>query len=73
VSAQPLGSQYRLDQQIGQGGMGIVWRGHDRTTGAVYAIKIMTSEYAHDPAAVGRFVREHRSRRASPSQRHGGA
>jgi serine/threonine protein kinase len=38
--------------------MGVVWRGHDRTTGAVYAIKVLQPEYAHDPAAVGRFVRE---------------
>ena len=38
--------------------MGVVWRGHDRTTGAVYAIKVLRSEYARDPAAVGRFVRE---------------
>jgi serine/threonine-protein kinase len=38
--------------------MGVVWRGHDRATGAVYAIKVLQPEYAHDPAAVGRFVRE---------------
>jgi serine/threonine protein kinase, bacterial len=38
--------------------MGVVWRGHDRTTGAVYAIKVLLAEYARDPAAVGRFVRE---------------
>jgi serine/threonine-protein kinase len=38
--------------------MGVVWRGRDRTTGAVYAIKVLQPEYAHDPAAVGRFVRE---------------
>jgi serine/threonine-protein kinase len=38
--------------------MGVVWRGHDRTTGAVFAIKVLPPEFAHDPAAVGRFVRE---------------
>jgi serine/threonine protein kinase, bacterial len=38
--------------------MGVVWRGHDRTTEAVYAVKVLLPEYAHDPAAVGRFVRE---------------
>jgi serine/threonine protein kinase, bacterial len=38
--------------------MGVVWRGHDRMTGAVYAIKVLRSEYADDPGAVGRFVRE---------------
>jgi serine/threonine-protein kinase len=58
VGAQPLGSRYLLDETIGRGGMGVVWRGHDRMTGAVYAIKVLRSEYAGDPAAVGRFVRE---------------
>ena len=58
VSSQPLGTKYLLDQQIGRGGMGVVWRGHDRTTGVVYAIKVLLPEYAHDPAAIGRFVRE---------------
>ncbi len=38
--------------------MGVVWRGRDRTTEAVYAVKVLLPEYAHDPAAVGRFVRE---------------
>ena len=38
--------------------MGVVWRGHDWTTGAVYAIKVVRPEYARDPVAVGRFVRE---------------
>ena len=38
--------------------MGVVWRGHDRTTGTVYAIKVVRPEYARDPMAVGRFVRE---------------
>jgi serine/threonine-protein kinase len=58
VSSQPLGTKYLLDEPIGRGGMGVVWRGHDRTTEAVYAIKVLQPEYAHDPAAVGRFVRE---------------
>jgi len=58
VSSQPLGTKYLLDEPIGRGGMGVVWRGHDRTTGAVYAIKVLLPEYADDPAAVGRFVRE---------------
>jgi serine/threonine protein kinase len=38
--------------------MGVVWRGHDRTTDAVYAIKVLLAEYARDPEAVGRFVSE---------------
>jgi serine/threonine-protein kinase len=53
-----LGSKYLLDQKIGQGGMGVVWRGHDRMSGAVYAIKILRPSYASDAVAVARFVRE---------------
>lgn len=38
--------------------MGVVWRGHDRMSGAVYAIKILRPSYASDEVAVARFVRE---------------
>ncbi len=38
--------------------MGMVWRGQDRETGAVYAVKVLRSELARDPAVVTRFVRE---------------
>src|SRR5262249_35494568 len=62
-----LGSRYLLDERIGQGGMGVVWRGRDRETGAHYAIKVLRPEYAEDPASLGRFVRE---RTALLSLRH---
>ncbi len=58
MTAQPLGSRYLLDDLIGQGGMGVVWRGRDRETGDSCAIKLLRSEFAADPAAVTRFVRE---------------
>ena len=54
----PLGSRYRLDEPIGEGGMGVVWRGHDHATGEVYAVKLLRPELAGDPAALTRFVRE---------------
>ncbi|GAA2403418.1 hypothetical protein GCM10010191_08810 [Actinomadura vinacea] len=54
----PLGSRYRLDEPIGEGGMGVVWRGHDHASGDVYAIKLLRPELAGDPAALTRFVRE---------------
>ncbi|XVQ15269.1 serine/threonine-protein kinase [Spirillospora sp. CA-255316] len=54
----PLGSRYRLDEPIGEGGMGVVWRGHDHASGTVYAIKLLRPELAGDPAALTRFVRE---------------
>ena len=58
MSPQPLGSRYLLEDLIGQGGMGVVWRGRDREIGDLCAIKVLRSEFAADPAAVTRFVRE---------------
>lgn len=58
MSAEPLGSRYLLDQQIGQGGMGVVWRGRDRTSGAVVAIKVLRPELAGNGTVVSRFVQE---------------
>jgi serine/threonine protein kinase, bacterial len=58
VEPQSLGSRYLLEEQIGKGGMGVVWRGRDRVSGTVYAIKVLLPEYAADPSAVARFVRE---------------
>ncbi|MGH3250471.1 MAG: protein kinase domain-containing protein [Trebonia sp.] len=58
MSPQPLGSRYLLDDPIGQGGMGVVWRGRDREIGDSCAIKVLRPEFAADPTAVTRFVRE---------------
>ena len=58
MSPQPLGSRYLLEDPIGQGGMGVVWRGRDREIGDPCAIKVLRPEFAADPAAVARFVRE---------------
>jgi serine/threonine-protein kinase len=55
---QPLGSRYFLEEPIGRGGMGVVWRGGDRVGGDVCAIKVLRPEFAADPGAVARFVRE---------------
>ena len=58
MTPQLIGSHYLIEDQIGQGGMGMVWRGRDTATGARYAIKVLRPEYARDTAAVARFVRE---------------
>jgi len=67
MGSEILGSRYLLDERIGQGGMGVVWRGQDHRTGSQYAIKVLRPEYAADPASVSRFVRE---RTALLSLRH---
>jgi serine/threonine-protein kinase len=58
VTSQRIGSHYLLHEQIGQGAMGTVWRAEDTVSGAWYAVKVLRPEYALDPAAVTRFVRE---------------
>jgi hypothetical protein len=53
-----LGSRYQLDERMGEGGLGVVWRGSDIVSGAGFAIKLLRPERARDEAAVARFVRE---------------
>jgi serine/threonine protein kinase, bacterial len=58
VNPQRLGSRYLLHDRLGQGAMGVVWRGQDMETGAWVAVKLLRPEYAASPAAVSRFVGE---------------
>jgi serine/threonine-protein kinase len=58
MTPQSLGSRYQLEEKIGEGGLGVVWRGSDVLTGAAYAIKVLRPEHAQDPDTVARFVRE---------------
>jgi serine/threonine protein kinase, bacterial len=58
MTPQRLGSRYLLHEQIGQGGMGVVWRAEDVEAGTWRAVKLLRPEYARDPGAVARFVRE---------------
>lgn len=52
-----LGSRYVLEEQIGRGATGRVWRGRD-DQGTRYAIKVLKDDLASDPAVVQRFVQE---------------
>jgi serine/threonine-protein kinase len=55
---QPIGSRYELDEQLGRGAFGSVWRGHVRDTGEAVAVKVLLEELAADPDVVTRFLRE---------------
>lgn len=55
---QPIGSRYELDEQLGRGAFGSVWRGRVRDTGEAIAVKVLLEELAADPDVVTRFLRE---------------
>lgn len=55
---RPLGSSYLLNELIGRGAMGQVWRGSVVSDGTPVAIKILRSELSEDPEIVARFHRE---------------
>jgi len=52
--------QFRIDEQIGTGGMGTVYRANQTTVGRDVAIKVLRAELARDEQAVFRFEREAR-------------
>ena len=49
---------YRLVEQIGEGGMGVVWRATDTTLGRDVAIKVLPEHVAADAERLARFERE---------------
>ena len=53
--------QFQLQGLIGQGGMGAVYKAHDKKMERTVALKILPRELAADPAFVERFQREARA------------
>jgi tRNA A-37 threonylcarbamoyl transferase component Bud32 len=51
-------SKYRLEQLLGRGGMGAVYRARDLRLDRLVAIKVVRAELLGDPDAGGRFKRE---------------
>src|SRR5262245_59044405 len=49
---------YRVESVIGEGGMGVVYRGRDLALGRDVAIKCLHTNLAGDPEIRRRFVRE---------------
>lgn len=53
-----LNARYELQEQIGQGGMSVVFRAHDRLTGRIVAVKAVSQSRGLDPTAEERLLRE---------------
>lgn len=53
-----LADRYRLTEQIGMGGMAIVYRAVDLRTGHNVAVKVLRPEFNEDSEFIGRFQRE---------------
>jgi serine/threonine protein kinase/tetratricopeptide (TPR) repeat protein len=61
-------SHYRLDERLGTGGMGVLYRASDLSLGRTVAIKFLSQQLARDGVAKARFAREARAASALDHQ-----
>ena len=61
---------YQLEEQIGRGGMAVVFRAHDPRLDRRVALKILAPGLAHDDAFRQRFIRESRAAAAVDHPQH---
>jgi serine/threonine protein kinase len=57
LAGQNLGG-YLLEEEVGRGSMGVVYRGQQIALGREVAIKVLPQGLAKDPSYVARFIRE---------------
>ena len=61
VPQQILSGKYRLERELGRGGMGSVWLAEHMTLRSPVAIKLIDPGIAAEPEALARFLREAQS------------
>jgi formylglycine-generating enzyme required for sulfatase activity len=59
-AGQTIG-RFRILEELGRGGMGVVFKARDESTGAIVALKVVVSGRANDQVFMGRFRREARA------------
>ncbi|HEU4347547.1 MAG TPA: protein kinase, partial [Actinoplanes sp.] len=58
---QTLGGRYTLLNELGSGGMAVVWRAQDQVLGRPVAVKVLAGRYADDPGSRARIRAEARA------------
>ena len=61
LAAGTMVGEYRVEQELGRGGMGAVYAARHRVIGKRVAIKVLAERLCDDPALVRRFVDEARA------------
>ena len=58
LTGKTLNNRYRVDQKIGEGGFGAVYKATQTGMGRTVALKVLHARMAKDPQVIGRFKRE---------------